>query len=293
MHNTKFEIMKRFYIPLLAAILIVACKPGNYVDDIPEFTPNNDSSIVLSLNPRAIVDSVDPNMVHLIMDDKEGWVGVWTIGTKRFAQNKLDRRFEFAGDYVVQAAAYNKYGLTPSVTVMFSIESMDEAICTNPNYAALTGGCDMPEGKTWVLSQEKGYYGLIDVNTWVLEYMTDYWWPADPGSHPEVFDDEITFVLDANRTFKHKTNGKSALDSAPYDIADYESTWELQDPSQSKDGRMHLTLSGDAVLPPFPSECQGQHDYTILVLNDTVMLTKIYKSGSNQAWVNKFVPKAE
>lgn len=283
--------MKTKYIILLVITLLVACKPSNYLDQLPDYQPNTDPNVVLNLNPRAIVDEQDPNLVHLIMDDADGWVGLWTIGSKRYAQNHLDRRFEFAGDYTVQAAAYNKYGVAPSIDVTFTVEVMDESVCVNSDYNALTGGCEAEDGKTWVLIKETGYYGLIDVNTWVLEYLSDYWWPAEPGSHPEVFDDEITFVLDANMTYRHITNGKSAFDSEPREIADYEASWEIQTEQDSQDGRKHLILSGDAFLPPFPSECAGQHDYTILVLNDSVLLTKIYKPGSNQAWVNKFVPK--
>lgn len=273
------------------ALSATGCKPKSYMGDIPELTPNTDSTVVLNLHPRAIIDSVDPNMVHLIMDDVEGWVGLWTIGNKRYAQNRVDRRFEFAGDYHVTASAYNKNGVAPGVTVSFTIDEMDESVCINTDYRSLTGGCDAPDGKTWVLSQEKGYYGLIDIKTWVLEYLTDYWWAADPGSHPEVFDDEITFILDANMTYRHVTHGKSAIDSDPREIADYEASWELVPQTESADGRMHLVLSGEGFLPPFPSECLGQHDYTILLLNDSVLLTKIYKPGSNQAWVNKLVPK--
>ena len=138
------------------ALSATGCKPKSYMGDIPELTPNTDSTVVLNLHPRAIIDSVDPNMVHLIMDDVEGWVGLWTIGNKRYAQNRVDRRFEFAGDYNVTASAYNKNGVAPGVTVSFTIDEMDESVCINTDYRSLTGGCDAPDGKTWVPSQEKG-----------------------------------------------------------------------------------------------------------------------------------------
>lgn len=291
MKNNKLFIVLCTSCIVTLSLLSGGCKPKSYMGDLPEWIPNTDSSVVLNMHPRAEADAVDPNMVHLVMDDVDGWVGLWTIGNKRYAQNRVDRRFEFAGDYHIKASAYNKYGVAPAVDVSFSIETTDETVCLNEDYRHLTGGCDEPDGKTWVLSQEKGYYGLIDINTWILEYLTDYWWAADPGSHPEVFDDEITFVLNADKTYSHVTHGKSAFDSEPAEVADYEASWEITPAKESADGRMHLTLSGDGFLPPFPSECQGQHDYIVLVLNDSVMLTKIYKSGSNQAWVNKFVPK--
>ena len=106
-----------------------------------------------------------------------------------------------------------------------------------------------------------------------------------------MYDDELTFVLDADMTYRHVTNGQSGIDSNPFDRADYTAAWELVPENASQDGRLHLVISGDGFLPPIPSECQGQNDYTVLVLNDTVLMTKIYKQGSNQAWVHKFVPK--
>lgn len=275
----------------LLSIICIGCKPKSYMGDLPTLTPNTDSAAVLALHPRAVVDEKDPNLVHLIMDNVDGWVGVWTVGNKIYTQNRVDRRFEFAGNYTVKAGAYNNNGVTPSVEVHFTVAVMDESVCENANYRALTGGCDSPEGKTWMLAEETGYFGLIDIKTWVIEYNSDYWWAAERGSHQEVYDDELTFVLDANMTYRHQTNGKSGLDSNGFDCADYVAAWELTSGTDTQDGRLHLTLSGDGFLPPIPSECQGQHDYTVLVLNDTVLMTKIYKVGSNQAWVHKFVPK--
>lgn len=273
------------------AVLMAGCKPKSYMNDLPDLVPNTDASVVQALNPRALVDSEDPNMVHLIMDEVDGWVGMWQVGNKRYTKACVDHRFEFAGDYTVQASAYNKNGVTPSVEVHFTVEQTDEAVCVNANYNALTGGCDALDGKTWILSDQTGYYGLIDINTWLIEYNSDYWWAAERGSHQGVYDDELTFVLDADMTYRHITNGQSGIDSNPFDCADYTAAWELVPENESRDGRLHLVLSGDGFLPPIPSECQGQHDYTVLVLNDTVLMTKIYKSGSNQAWVHKFVPK--
>ena len=100
-----------------------------------------------------------------------------------------------------------------------------------------------------------------------------------------------TVLQDADKTYRHKTNGDSGKDSEAFPIDDYIANWELTPASESADGRMHISLTGDAFFPPIPSECEGQHDYTILTLNDTVMIAKIYKSGSNQAWVYKFTPK--
>lgn len=284
--------MKKNYLYCLLVImgLTAGCKPKNYLDDLPPLQPNTETSVVQSMNPRAIVDQEDPNMVHFIMDEKEGWVAVWTIGTKRFTRQSLDRRFEFAGDYTVTAAAYNKNGMAPGVEVPFTIEVMDETVCSNELYFALTGGCEAENGKTWMLAEQTGYYGLIDIKTWLIEYSTDYWWAAERGSHNGVYDDRITFVLNAAKTYRHITNGTSGIDSNEFTCEDYTESWELVTPMDSRDGRYHLILTGDGFLPPIPSECQGQHDFTILTLNDTVLMTKIYKEGSNQAWVHKFVP---
>lgn len=279
-----------FLIPFSLLLMLVGCKPKNYMGELPALTPNTDVEVVKAMHPRAVVDEKDPNMVHFIMDNVDGWVGIWTIGTKRFTQQTLDRRFEFAGDYTVKASAYNKNGVAPEIDVRFTIESMDESVCSNEMYAALTGGCEAEEGKTWMLSEETGYYGLIDIKTWIIEYNTDYWWAAERGSHKGVYDDRLTFCLNADKTYRHVTNGTSGIDSNEFEVADYTESWELVTPMESGDGHYHLVLTGDGFFPPIPSECQGQHDFAILTLNDTVLMTKIWKSGSNQAWVHKFVP---
>ena len=275
---------------LLMLLVLVGCKPQNYMDDLPQLEANTSADVVAAMNPRAVVDTEDPNMVHFIMDASEGWVAVWSIGTKRYTQSCVDRRFEFAGNYTIEAAAYNKNGMAPGIEVQFTIETMDETVCANELYTALTGGCDAENGKTWMLAEETGYYGLIDIKTWLIEYQTDYWWAAERGSHNGVYDDRITFVLNADKTYNHTTNGTSGLDSNEFECADYSESWEIVTPMDSKDGRYHLLLTGDGFLPPIPSECQGQHDFTILTLNDSVLMTKIYKEGSDQAWVHKFVP---
>lgn len=284
------DMKKVLIISCSLLILLSACKPKSYMGDLPELQPNTDTAAVLAMNPRAELDAKDPNMVHLVMDEQDGWVPVWTVGTKRYTQQRVDRRFEFAGDYTVTASAYNKNGMAPEVAVHFSIAVMDESVCANEQYTALTGGCEAENGKTWMLAESTGYYGLIDINTWLIEYLTDYWWAAERGSHNGVYDDRLTFVLNADKTFIHTTNGTSGVDSNETPFDNYTESWELQPPAESRDGRYHLILTGDGFLPPIPSECQGQHDYTVLVLNDTVLMTKIYKDGSNQAWVHKFVP---
>ncbi|MCQ2324936.1 MAG: hypothetical protein MJZ58_01940 [Paludibacteraceae bacterium] len=276
---------------VVLAVLATACKPKNYMNSLEELVPNTDSTLVLKMHPRCEIDAKDPNLVHFRMDDVEGWVGMWEIGGRRYTTNSWDSRFQFAGDYAVRVSAYNHHGPTPGITLHFYIEVTDESVCANDDYRYLTGGCDAPEGKTWMLANQTGYYGLIDINTWAIEYLSDYWWAAERGSHQGVYDDELTFFLNANCTYQHKTNGTSGIDSNPFDCPDYATTWELIPAEQNADGFPHLFLSGDGFLPPIPSECQGQHEYVVLTLNDTVLLTKIFKSGSNQAWVHKFVPK--
>lgn len=105
--------MKKILNICVCILLLVACKPKSYMGDLPELTPNTDTQAVLALNPRAVVDTEDPNLVHLLMDEKDGWVGMWQVGNKRYTQFCVDRRFEFAGEYTVKASAYNKNGVAP------------------------------------------------------------------------------------------------------------------------------------------------------------------------------------
>ena len=178
-HSSLSSFSSAAFLLSVLAVIMAGCKPKSYMDDLPDLVPNTDAGVVEALNPRAVVDDKDPNLVHLIMDEKVGWVGMWQVGNKRYTQSRVDRRFEFAGDYTVKASAYNKNGVAPMVDVHFTIEQMDEAVCVNANYKALTGGCDAPDGKTWILSDQTGYYGLIDINTWLIEYNSDCGQPSE------------------------------------------------------------------------------------------------------------------
>ena len=270
-----------FTIMTVATLLLASCKPGNY--DIPAYHTHTDAQAVLDLNPRAIPDSDNPNRITFTMDERPGLVGVWFISGKRYAQPTVSRYYDFAGEYVVKAFAYDHDGVYPMVDVVFSVAENDPGVCDNSNYNMLTGGCEMPEGKTWVLADETGYYGLGDIKSFEPD-----WWAAERGSHNGVYDDEITFMLNSDKTYRHITHGTSGVDSEEIEVADYEASWELYEDGT---GKLHIALTGEGFFPPQPSETEGIQDYTVCELTEEVLRLKVYASGSNQAWFYKFVPK--
>ena len=97
-HNSLSSFSSAVFLLSALAVIIAGCKPKSYMDDLPDLVPNTDAGVVEALNPRAVVDDKDPNLVHLIMDEKDGWVGRWQVGNKGYTQSRVGRRVEFAGD---------------------------------------------------------------------------------------------------------------------------------------------------------------------------------------------------
>lgn len=267
-------------IALFVLVAVSACKPKDF--SLSDLTPNTDSTVVNKLNPRVVPSDTNPNMMIFTMDEVKNLVGVWLIGGKRFAQPVVSRYYDFAGQYTVQAFAYDHNGTYPPLSISFTVEENDPGVCSNPVYMALTGGCEMPEGKTWMLSEETGYYGLGDIKSFEPD-----WWAAERGSHNGVYDDRITFVLDANKTYRHVTNGTSGLDSQEIPYEDYTSSWNYYTDAT---GRGHIELIGTGFFPPQPSETQGVMDYTICELTESHLRLKVFAQGATQAWFYHFVP---
>jgi len=274
------RVNKYIFIGIMMAA-IAGCRPKNY--ELPELIQHTDASAVNQLHPRVATSDTNPNLMVFTMDEVEGMVGVWFIGGKRYAQPVVTRYYDFAGDYTAQAFAYDHNGTYPSVSISFNVKENDPYVCSNPVYMALTGGCECPDGKKWMLAEETGYYGLGDIKSFEPD-----WWAAERGSHNGVYDDRITFVLNADKTYRHQTNGTSGLDSQEIPYADYSSSWNYYTDTK---GLGHIELIGTGFFPPQPSETQGVMDYTVCELNDSTLRLKVYASSSaTQAWFYKFVP---
>ncbi|MCD7973785.1 MAG: hypothetical protein LUG18_14195 [Candidatus Azobacteroides sp.] len=260
-----------------------ACNPQE--DKLETFVPNTDSEVVRSLNPRAIPDADDPNSVTFTMDDVNGLVGVWEINGTLYPRNQVVRYYDFPGEYEVKAFAYNRNGVFPALTIPVEITTTSPYVCVNTDYLYLSGGCDAPEEKTWILdSSSKGYYGLGEYGA-----NEPNWWEADPGSHNGVYDDEITFVLDQYKTYIHETHGTSGLDSEEVDFPAYTATWDLY----TEDDITYIQLSGQGFFPPRSSDSQGNSKYVLLELTEDILRVKIQvgNEAEGQAWFYRFVPK--
>jgi len=264
----------------IVIIALIGCRPKNY--ELPDIVQHTDSTVVLRLHPRVLPSDTNPNMMVFTIDEVEGMVGVWLIGGKRFTQPIVTRYYDFAGTYMVQVFAYDHDGTYPATSISFEVEENDPNVCSNVVYNALTGGCECPDGKTWMLAEETGYYGLGDIKS-----MEPDWWAAERGSHNGVYDDRITFVLNADKTFRHQTNGTSGLDSEEVPCEDYSSAWNYYTDNK---GLGHIELIGSGFFPPQPSETQGVMDYTICELNDSILRLKVYAASATQAWFYTFVP---
>jgi len=272
-------------IKYLSMIMLVigfcSCDPQE--DSLDSMSSDLGTDMVERLNPTANIDPANSNNVIFTMDDVDGLVGVWNIGGTIYPKNVVSRLYDWKGTYEVEAYAYNKYGTCPPIKVQFEVPTTNPELCDNQDYYNLTGGCDALNGKTWILdSQNRGYYGLGSTTSSEPD-----WWPADPGSHNGVYDDEITFVLNEQMEFKHETHGTSGIDSEEVAWPAYTASWYIT--LDSETGFKYIELTGEGFFPPRSGDSVGKHTYKLIQLTEDVLVVAMVLEW--QAWFYRFVPK--
>ncbi len=117
----------------------------------------------------------------------------------------------WAGTYNMTVQVYNKAGISESVSIPFTVEATDPAICQNDLFKKLTGGCDMPQGKTWRIDGSKsGHIGCGPENA-----NSNEWWNPGPYSLPgALYDDDLTFVLNAQQKCILSNKGASYMNES-------------------------------------------------------------------------------
>lgn len=286
--------MKKTIIVLLAiaVCLFTSCDPSE--EKLNALVPNTGTDLIEKLNPKVTIDPASPRVVNFSMDEANGVVGVWKVVKESHVKFGFSRTFKFQGDYEAVVFAYDKNGPCEPVMIPFTVTESDPEICDSIPLTYLTGGCGFGK-KTWVLdSKNQGYYGLGG-----FADTEPVWWPADPGSHNGVYDDELTFFLDEESTFYHETNGTSGQDSEEIDFPAYEATWKLLYEYDSEGNlTRYIQLTGNGFFPPRSTDTKNMSNnqkYELLELTENVLRVKIIvvpdEGDISQAWFYRFVPK--
>ncbi|QCK14471.1 PKD domain-containing protein [Mangrovivirga cuniculi] len=140
----------------------------------------------------------------------DAFLKVWDFGNGSSAEgDQVTAYYPFAGEYEVTLTVYEKGGSVSS-SQMITIANTDPEICNVEVLSLLTGGCDMPEGKTWVIDASRGgHFGVGPTTSYVPE-----WYAAGPNEKEGggMYDDEYTFVLNES-VFIQETNGDIYLNA--------------------------------------------------------------------------------
>lgn len=265
------------YILLNCLVVIVAmsCQPQEKKLDNP-ILPQT-TALVEQLKPRITPSAENPNDIVFEMNEADGVVGVWLINAKYYPVSRVVLHYEFAGDYTAQAFAYNHNGTCSSIDLHFSVAQNDKAACSNSDYTALTGGCEVENGKTWKLVVWS--YGEVDTNNSYEN--TDL--PAGNS-----MDDEMTFILNADKTYRHQTNGTADFEFVFHEVPDYEASWELYEAK----GQKYLTFTQSGFMPPHATLEANNNNYLVLELTENKLFLKLLRDDTDaNAFYYTYVPK--
>ncbi|GAA5031305.1 hypothetical protein GCM10011506_21060 [Marivirga lumbricoides] len=144
-------------------------------------------------------------------NNSTGFIKKWDFGNGATAEgDQVEGYFPFAGDYEVTLTVFSSGGSVSSSETI-TIEETDPTICEVEFLELLTGGCDQPEGKTWVIDAERsGHLGVGPASSFGPDY---YAAQANEKAGAGLYNDEYTFVLNQYQ-YKQNTNGDVYLNPA-------------------------------------------------------------------------------
>lgn len=278
------------------SLLFFACEPQEF-DDYDLGTKPMETEVTFTTTPQAD----RPNVVTFNNTSGATGVAVWDFGNgSKGKGDQVTGEYPFAGNYTVTMVLYTKAGAITQ-TFPLSIESDDLSLLEHPLYAALTGGAENTEGRTWVFDQyHGGHFGVG-----AADMTSPEWWAAGPNDKLEcsLYTQEFTFkqvgvqMNWVNNGFVY-TNGAGLAGLAALGYSqsveppagDFDVAYEPLDAYtfslNTTDST--LTLSDNAFMGHFA----GSSTYEILSLNETEMYLKVLSASEpGNAWWYRFIPK--
>ncbi len=181
--------LKAIMSGLLIAIISFACKEENHrLGNIP--TPDFDVQAGDDANTLVFVNKTPGNSI-----------AYWQTSTgQKFKGDNVSSRFTFEGQYDITLTAITPAG-TATVTKQVSITQSDPTACNPDRALGFIAGC---EQKVWKLDPAAGAYKVgpnPDDGSWWQNNADDV------ASRSCEFNDEYTFVFNAEGTFNYDNKG--------------------------------------------------------------------------------------
>lgn len=239
----------------------------------------------------------DPNRVVLLAKNDGAALNKWYISTGQILTgDSVVAYLPFEGTYTITHKAFSQGGAT-STERQVVITQTDPAICQVENLRLLTGGCDQPNGKTWVLdSLTFAHFGL-GPNT--ASYPDWYQAQVNEKAGLGFYDDEYTFRLvnfqaefDYNGDILIRANQAENFPNVDvlneFDGTAFLDNFEGTSYSLDEDGdKLNLTINGGATIGYFT----GTNSYEIIELSENLMILKYFDTKDPAfAWFVRLVP---
>lgn len=280
--------MKKSFINsiIIMALLLLGCQEEYELSQNPP--TQEDVSIEVSEDPAKINTFIFEN-------NSDAFLKIWEFSTGQTAKgSQVSLYVPFQGQYSVKLTVYNAGG-SFSYEQDFAVEETDEGICNNEILTLLTGGCDAPQGKTWVVdSASAAHFGLGPSSA-----NGPIWYAAGKleKSGGGLYDDKYTFFLN-NYKFQMQANGEVYLNGGQQSVfpGSYASpvgdfTAPFQDPQnlsyvvEEGSGNPVLTISTGGFMGYFT----GVRTYEILELTNDVLYVKYLDNVNDFSWYMRFI----
>ncbi|WP_187696559.1 PKD domain-containing protein [Xanthovirga aplysinae] len=283
---------------LVTALAVLGCEP--FEEEKPGLGDSPDASQMI-----VDVDNSDPyNPVFSYSPDFEYHKIIWDLGRGVVVedQEEVTDYFGFESNYEIKITVLTQGGQATKV-LNHVVSETDPAICENEIYNLLTGGCDAVEGKTWVwASHQPSHFGVgpADGITGPIWYAAGAYDQEGNG----LYDDEMTFTLDAQYSFALNNNGDTFVnvgelggfpgkDGNEYDsdptlpyTPPTEVSWAVERGEGENQGKTYLKLSNGGFL----SYWESSDTYEILSISEDELY--VMGAGSGNGWYYRFVPKS-
>lgn len=196
--------------------LLVVCFIGLAACDPQEDKNQGLPSLVTKENIKVTITpgTENPNLLHFQLATPEcvANFNCPELGISKHGITEFTQKVIWPGTYTLLVQVYNAGGLTPDVVeVPFTVDTTDPTVCADETFKNLTGGCDASEGKTWRINNAvSGHIGCgPEAGTW-----NEWWNPGANSLDQALYDDNLTFFLNASQRVVLDNKGKSFMNES-------------------------------------------------------------------------------
>lgn len=242
-------------------------------------------------------NSQGPNYINF-QSNSGSFMKKWDFGNGTSAEgDNVTGYFAFAGEYTVTLTAYNSGG-SVSTSQQITIDETDPTICNVEVLELLTGGCDQPDGKTWVVDADRaGHFGLGPVTSYGPDWYTA---GANEKIGGGLYDDQYTFILN-QFVYIQETNGDiylnggvasnfpGATESPVGDFtAPYTAPEDINYAVIEDNGNQYISFTNGGFL----GYATGVNQYQVLSLSENEMFLRFLDAAdATFAWYIRLIPE--